>query len=303
VRQAGRAANYLDHDNTAYCAAQAAHSAAWAVYAEEDASCFRLAQAASGAASWAASAASYEVFTAQLEASSSTPAARAAQDNVEKATLRQCADLIRRSLKVPVSLTTEFAALQQPVKKPATRTTENDHQWQKGYKALERGKDLYLHNEVQQALRHFDIAISSGFEGADVYGMRGGCLQSLKFDLDAIDDFSRAIEFDSEDCNNYFMRSISKGAVGDLQGRIDDLEEAIRLASIDSPSTRSYNAHAREKDYKDGVVGIYRMEMMHANLDLEQQASDERRLQGTAASLGPDLVTKRRSQARRRPPL
>jgi hypothetical protein len=132
--------------------------------------------------------------------------------------------------------------------------------------------------------------------------MRGGCLQSLKFDLDAIDDFTRAIEFDSEDSNNYFMRSISKGTVGDLQGRIDDLEEAIRLASIDSPSTRSYNAHAREKGYKDGVKGMYRMERMHANLDLEQQASDERRLQGPAASLGPDLVTKRRSQARRRPP-
>jgi len=151
-------------------------------------------------------------------------------------------------------------------------------------------------------LRYFDIAIDSGFEGAEVYGMRGGCLQSLKFDLDAIDDFTRAIEFDSEDSNNYFMRSISNGAVGDLQGRIDDLEEAIRLASIDRPSTRSYNAQAREKGYKDEVLGIYRIERMRANLDLEQQASDERRLQGPAASLGPDLVTKRRSQARRRPP-
>lgn len=291
VQDAGRAANYIDHDNTAYCAAQAAHSAAWAVYAREDGACFRLAQAASGAASWAARASAYI-----------TPAARVARDNVEKATLRQCADLVRRSLNVPESLTTEPGSLERRIKSPVTEPTptENDHLWLKGHKALERGRDLYLQNELQQALRYFDSAIESGFEGADVYNMRGGCLQSLNFDLDAIDDFTRAIEFEPEDSNNYFMRSISKGAVGDLQGRNDDLEEAIRLASIDSPSTRIYDALAREKGYKDGVAGMYRMEMVRANLDIERQASDERRLQGPAASLGSDLVTQRRSQARRR---
>ena len=130
--------------------------------------------------------------------------------------------------------------------------------------------------------------------------MRGGCLQSLKFDLDAIDDFTKAIELDPEDSNYYFMRSISKGAVGDLHGRVDDLKEAIRLAGIDSASTRSHNAYAREKGYTDGVAGMYRMEMLYANLDIERQVSDERRLQAPAASFGPDLVTKRQSQARRR---
>lgn len=300
VRDAGRAADYIDHDNTAYSAAQAAHSAAWAVYAKEDGACFRLAQAASGAASWTASAASYELFSQQLEASDFAPAARSARDNVEKVTLRQCADLVRRTLKVPVSLSTELATLQQPIKKPATGTTEDTKLWQMGYEALERGRELYFKNEVQQAMRYFDIAIDSGFEGADVYCMRGGCLQSLKFDLDAIDDFTKAIEFDPEDSNYYFMRSISKGAVGDPQGRIDDLNEAIRLAGIDSASTRSHNANAREMGYTDGVAGMYRMQMMFANLDLERQAFDERRLQDPAASLGPDLVPKHRSQARRR---
>ena len=193
-----------------------------------------------------------------------------------------------------------FDAIANFFKKPPTEPTESDHLWREGYKAFDRGQDLYYQNEVQQALHYFDTAIDSGFEGADVYGMRGGCLQSLHFDLDAIDDFTKAIEFDPEDSNNYFMRSISKGAVGDLHGRVDDLNEAIRLTGVDSPSTRSHNTYAREKGYKDGVAGMYRMEMMHANLDLEQQASDERRLQGPAASLGPDLVAKRQSQARRR---
>ena len=313
VQRAGHAADCTTGDgDLAYLAAQAAHSAAWAVYATEDGACFRLAQAASGAASRTASATSHELFTAQLEASEFTPAARAARESVEKATLRQCAELVRRSLKVPKTLTTEFATLQRPItmsffdtignffNKPATEPTENEQLWQEGYTALERGKDLYFQNKVQQALHYFDTAIESGFEGAEVYGMRGGCLQSLQFDLDAIDDFTKAIEFDPEDSNNYFMRSISKGAVGDLHGRIDDLNEAIRLAGIDSASTRSHNAHARENGYKDGIAGMYRMEIMHANLDLERQASDERRLQGPAASLGPDLVTKRKSKARRR---
>ena len=313
VQCAGHAADCTTGDgDLAYLAAQAAHSAAWAVYATEDGACFRLAQAASAAASRTASATGYELFMAQLEAGDLTPAARAAQDRVEKTTLRQCADLVRRSLTVPNILTTEFATLQRRItvsffntitnyfKKAATEPTESDHLWREGYKALERGKDFYFQNEVQQALHYFDTAIDSGFEGADVYGMRGGCLQSLNFDLDAIDDFTKAIELNPEDSNNYFMRSISKGAIGDLYGRVDDLNEAIRLAGIDSASTRGHNTHARENGYQDGIAGVYRMQIMHANLDLEQQASDERRLQGPAASLGPDLVTKRQSQARRR---
>ena len=185
-------------------------------------------------------------------------------------------------------------------KKPATEPTENDHLLRERYKSFERGQDLYFQNDVQQALRCFDTAIDSGFEDADAYGMRGECLQSLKFHLDAIDDFTKAIELDPEDSNTYFQRSISKGAVGDLHGCVDDLNEAIRLAGIDSASTRSHNALARENGSKEGVVVMYRTRMLRANLDLEHQVSDERRLHGPAASFGPDLVTKRKSEARRR---
>lgn len=301
VQRAGHAADCTTGQNdVVYLAAQAAHSAAWAVYAREDGACFRRAQAASGAAASAASATSWELMLAQHDAGDFTPAARTACDRVKKAALRQCADLVRRSLKVPDILTAEFVTPQRPIKTPSTVPTENDQRWRDGYMALERAKELYVRNEAQQALRYFDTAIDSGFEDADIYIMRGECLQSLEFDLDAINDFTKAIEIDPEDSNTYFQRSISKGAVGDLQGRVDDLNEAIRLAGIDSPSTRNHDAGARENGYKDGVAGFYRMQMMHANLDLDRQASDERRLQGPAASLGPDLATKRRSKARRR---
>jgi tetratricopeptide (TPR) repeat protein len=301
VQTAGHAADCVyGQGDVVFLAAQSAHFAAWAVYAREDGHCFRRAQAAGGAASRAASATSLELMLAQHHAGDFTPAARAACDRVEKATLRQCADLVRQSLKVPDLLTTDFATPQRQTNKPTTVPTEKEQLWLDGFTAFERAKELYLRNEAQQALRYFDTAIDSGFDGSEIYVMRGGCLQSLGFDLDAIDDFTKAIELDPEDSNTYFQRSISKGAVGDLNGRVKDLNEAIRLSGIDSYSTRSHDAFARENGYKDGVAGFYRMQMVQANLDLERQAADERRLQGPAASLGPDLATKRRSKARRR---
>ena len=108
VRDAGYATDYTEHNDTAYCAAQAAHAVAWAVYAKEDGCCFRLAQAASDAASWAASASGYAIFKVHLETSDFTSMARGRREGVEKATLRECADIVRRMLSVPVELTNEL---------------------------------------------------------------------------------------------------------------------------------------------------------------------------------------------------
>ena len=96
------------------------------------------------------------------------------------------------------------------------------------------------------------------------------------------------------------MRSVSRGAVGDLQGRVDDLNEAIRVAAIPSAANRSHNEWAKEHGYKNGVAGMYQMDLLSAKLRIEHQASEERLLKGLGAHLGPDLVTRRRSQARRR---
>jgi hypothetical protein len=91
VRDAGRAADYTEYDNTAYCAAQAAKGAGWSVYVREDGACFRFAQAASDAASRAASASHF-----------------AEGANAERATLRECADIVRRMLILPNALKDEL---------------------------------------------------------------------------------------------------------------------------------------------------------------------------------------------------
>lgn len=193
-----------------------------------------------------------------------------------------------------------FNTLANLFKKSATASTDSDHQWREGYEAFQQGQDLYFQNEFQQALCCFDQAIQSGFESADIYGLRGGCLQKLEFDLDAIDDFTKAIDLESDDGNHYFMRSISKGAVGDLQGRVTDLKEAIRVAGIDNTANRSRNEWAKENGFQDGIVDKYQMDLMYANLVLEEQAADELRLKGPGPHRRPDLASRLRAKARRR---
>jgi len=182
------------------------------------------------------------------------------------------------------------------------RNTKSDHKWRDGYEAFAMGMDFYGKGQLQEALGCFDAAISQGVKSANVYGSRGLCLQSLEYDLDAIDDLTKAIELDPSDSNFYFIRSISKGSLGDLHGRIADLQEAIQLSSIDNAATRSHNAFAKEKGYKEGIVGKYRIDLVCAKLDLTREADDERRQNSPLAHLGPDLVSRRRVKARRRPP-
>jgi hypothetical protein len=105
VRNAGEAAHYMERNDTAYCAAEAAHDAAWTVHVREDGRCFRLAQAASGAVSRAAEASS---FDAQHQISDVTLAARReVGDRVKKQIRRECADIVRQMLTVPNKLTNE----------------------------------------------------------------------------------------------------------------------------------------------------------------------------------------------------
>lgn len=181
--------------------------------------------------------------------------------------------------------------------------TETNQRRLDGYNALQKGGVFYGKGQLREALDCFDAAIDNGFEDGGIYRSRGLCLQSLNFDLDAIDDFDKAIASEPQDSNLYYMRSISKGATGDLHGRVSDLQEAVRLASVENAANRSYNAFAKEKGYKNGVIGIYEADLLLANLDLESQATQERvRRECPGDDLGLDLVSRRRAKARRRTP-
>lgn len=132
--------------------------------------------------------------------------------------------------------------------------------------------------------------------------MRGLCLQSSDFHLDAIDDFNKTIALRRDDSSLYYMRSVSKGATGDLHGCASDLQEAIRFAGDDNADNRSHNAWANERGYK-GVIDMYKFALEVTNVNFEMQSSLERRRRdhpGLALDFGPDLVTERRAKSRRR---
>lgn len=185
-------------------------------------------------------------------------------------------------------------------KKKDSAPSVDNQRWVDGFRAFQKGKGLYLEGQPREALDYFDQSVELTFEEDDIYGLRGSCLQSLKFDLDAIDDFTKAIASEPNDSNLYFMRSNSRGATGDLTGRVADLQEAIRLATVHSALNKAYDEFAIEKGWS-GVVNMFRTALISANLALEHQATDERwRREHPDVSLPPDLATHRRTQSRRR---
>jgi tetratricopeptide (TPR) repeat protein len=140
-----------------------------------------------------------------------------------------------------------------------------------GYHAFIKGKQCYLNNQKSEALQYFDLAIENGFVEDNVYSLRGGCLQQQNYHYDAIDDFNKAIILSPKDCNIYFMRSVSKGAVLDFEGQVADLEKAINLSLEDNELNKVYHDEANKLGYEDGVTGMFEMKLLNANLDLETE--------------------------------
>ncbi|RUT72093.1 hypothetical protein D0817_00250 [Flavobacterium cupreum] len=91
---------------------------------------------------------------------------------------------------------------------------------------LEKAKMLFKSNRLQEALTHFDQAILAGFEYG-VYELRGRCLQKLDYHYKAIDDFDKAIESDPLQFSMYYARAVSKKAILDFTGHLEDLHNAI----------------------------------------------------------------------------
>lgn len=91
---------------------------------------------------------------------------------------------------------------------------------------FERGKQLYYSNQYQDALLHLDLAVNSGFDSG-IFEVRGNCLQKMDYHYRAIEDFDKAIEIDPLEYSNYYSRAISKKAILDFTGQIEDLHNAI----------------------------------------------------------------------------
>ena len=92
--------------------------------------------------------------------------------------------------------------------------------------SLNKGKKLYLSDRFSEALLYFDNAIDSGSE-VNVFKIRAKCLQKLNKHSQAIEDFDKLIEDNPLEFSNYYRRAISKKAIADLPGQIEDLTSCI----------------------------------------------------------------------------
>ncbi len=98
--------------------------------------------------------------------------------------------------------------------------------------------------------------------------MRASCLQGLKYHYDAIEDFDKAIQLSPKDCNNYFTRSVSKGAVLDYEGQVADLEKAIELSRIKNDLNKVYDEKVKKNGH-NGITGFLKLMLLNAKMDLE----------------------------------
>jgi tetratricopeptide (TPR) repeat protein len=148
-----------------------------------------------------------------------------------------------------------------------------------GYSAFKRGTAHGQEKRWQESLDCFDDAIDFGFTGDNVYAFRGTSLHALGFYLDAIDDFNKAIELKPEDCHSYFYRSLCKERVGDVAGRVSDLQDAIRLSKVDSAMNTQYSASLKVQELGyPSVTVFYEMELRFAEVDLEELHEYETRV-------------------------
>lgn len=154
-----------------------------------------------------------------------------------------------------------------------------------GFDFFQKGKEYFLNTQTEDALCCFDSAFENGFteyfsiDAIQLYEMRGYCLQELHFDYDAIADFDNSIALSQNDCNLYFLRSLSKAAILDFKGEIVDLERAIELSKIDNASNREYNDELRKRGYPSGATPMFEMHLIRARMNLQTDIEDTQRIE------------------------
>lgn len=169
-------------------------------------------------------------------------------------------------------------------KKKSQDLTEETYKLNKrldAYDIYEEGKKLYSARKYQEAIDCFDRAIESEYYGIqnDIYELRAHSLRALDLDLDAIDDFSKAISLAPEDANNYFGRGLSRGSIGDFDRCVSDYKEAVRLSKIDNKLNDHRNNIAKKTLGYASATKFYEHRLMDAQEDRERHKENPERWQ------------------------
>ncbi|MBF4516888.1 hypothetical protein IRZ71_11050 [Flavobacterium sp. ANB] len=124
-----------------------------------------------------------------------------------------------------------------------------------GLENLEKGKRLYNSNQIQDALIYLDNAINLGFDNG-AYEIRGNCFQKLDYHYKAIEDFDKAIEMNPLEFSYYYSRAVSKKAILDFTGQIEDLHNAIYY-------------YKRNKSVENNFLKIFETDLLIAKTYIE----------------------------------
>lgn len=167
-------------------------------------------------------------------------------------------------------------------KKKSSETSEANSQWLEGYNSFEKGKEFFLNRQMLEALHYFDLAVTNGYEN-NVYGFRATCLAQLGYDYDAIEDLNKEISSSPNDCNNYFLRSLSKSAILDYEGAIADMEKAIELSKGDNNLNKAYNDDAKKLGYSNGAIEMFQQYLISSKMDLAFEMENRERIKNATS--------------------
>jgi len=143
--------------------------------------------------------------------------------------------------------------LNKVFKKPTNKTAADDR-WRYGYEAFISGKECYKKRNFKDALNFFDEAIDNGYNDANVFYYRAGCLDDLEYYPEAIGDYDKAISIDSHKANVYYARYLAKFAIGDWAGGINDLKDAISISKQINGNSKFWNEYAESTGYESATA-------------------------------------------------
>lgn len=117
---------------------------------------------------------------------------------------------------------------------------------------FEKGELLFQEAKFEDALYLFDKAFETGLRSLELFYRRGACSNQQNWHLDAIDDFSKAIEIDPHDCNLWIQRGNSRRSCGDIDGALSDYDEGIKLSKTDR-NKQTYDDVIKELGYESAT--------------------------------------------------
>lgn len=185
-----------------------------------------------------------------------------------------------------------FKFLKKQQKESEGEKLEPTSKWDEGRPEFEKGVKLFQNFQHSEALICFDNAINLNYHKYEnrIYGYRAWCLLTFNYNLEAIEDFDLAINEDSNNSNNYYGRSISKGRIGNFQGEIDDLKKALQIHQLDNKINKERKA--RDKKFGTNVFENLEEQILFSLTISEQEFATNVSINKMLDEIGPNADEK-----------